>query len=147
MGKIKKIVIILLIMMLLLRLNVNSFADEIEEETDFVWLQEQILEASANITTEPILNSRHVVAFDRNSKTILYAKSENERVPMASTTKIMTAIVLIENLGVNNGLSLNSEVEVCKQAGAVGGSRLGLKTGDKIIINDLLYGLMLCSRK
>ena len=66
---------------------------------------------------------------------------------MASTTKIMTAIVLLENLGINNNLTLDSEIEVCKQAGAIGGSRLGLKTGDKVTVNDLLYGLMLCSRK
>ena len=57
----------------------------------------------------------------------------------------MTSLVLLENLGVNNDLTLNSQIEVCKQAGAIGGSRLGLKAGDKITINDLLYGLMLCS--
>ena len=65
---------------------------------------------------------------------------------MASTTKIMTAIVLIENLGRNNEFTLDSEIEVCKQAASIGGSRLGLKTGDKVTIRDLLYGLMLCSR-
>ena len=64
---------------------------------------------------------------------------------MASTTKIMTAIVLLENLEVNNNLTLETKVEVCKQAASIGGSRLGLKIGDKVTINDLLYGLMLCS--
>ena len=56
--------------------------------------------------------------------------------------KIMTAIVFVEN-----NKNLNEEVEVCKQAANIGGSRLGLKTGDKITKEDLLYGLMLCSRK
>jgi D-alanyl-D-alanine carboxypeptidase (penicillin-binding protein 5/6) len=41
--------------------------------------------------------------------------------------------------------SLNETVEVSKKAASTGGSRLGLKTGDKITVNDLLYGLMLCS--
>jgi len=134
-------------LIILLILQVCVFAYEIEEETDFVWLKEEIANASASASAEPILNSRHVVSFDRTSKTVLLGKNENEKVPMASTTKIMTAIVLIENLGKNNGLTLNSEIEVCKQAASIGGSRLGLKTGDKITINDLLYGLMLCSRK
>jgi D-alanyl-D-alanine carboxypeptidase len=58
----------------------------------------------------------------------------------------MTAIVLIENMKKSN-LSLNTEIEVCKQAADIGGSRLGLKSGDKISLNDLLYGLMLCSRQ
>lgn len=148
MNSFKKFTIIIIIFNILFSyLQTSVFAYEIEEETDFVWLQEEIANASAEVSAEPTLNSRYVVAFDRNSKTILYGKNENKQVPMASTTKIMTAIVLMENLGINNELTLDSEVEVCKQAAGIGGSRLGLKTGDKITINDLLYGLMLCSRK
>ncbi|MDO5555995.1 MAG: serine hydrolase [Clostridia bacterium] len=139
---------ILLIIILIMVINFNIVkADEIDEEMDYIWLQEEILNASANSSNEPVINSRHVVVLDRASKAVLFGKDENKKVPMASTTKIMTAIILLENLKVNNELNLNKEVEVCKQAANVGGSRLGLKTGDKITINDLLYGLMLCSRK
>lgn len=139
--------ILLIILSILLSLQINTFAYEVEEETDYIWLQEEIKSVSTNPSSEPDLNSRYVVAFDRSSKSILYGKNENQRVPMASTTKIMTAIVLLENLGVNNNLTLETQVEVCKEAGIIGGSKLGLKTGDKITVNDLLYGLMLCSRK
>lgn len=143
--KIFKRILVSCFLIILISCQINIFAYEIEEETDYIWLQEEIASASANATSEPSLNSRYAIAIDRDSKAILYAKNENQKVPMASTTKIMTAIVLVENLGVNNNLTLNSEIEVCKQAGVIGGSRLGLKTGDKITINDLLYGLMLCS--
>ena len=147
MNNIKKYAkIIAVILIIVFILQVCVFAYEIEEETDFVWLQAEIANASADVLAEPTLDARYVVAFDRGSKTILFGKNENKQVPMASTTKIMTAIVLMENLGINNKLTLDSEVEVCKQAASIGGSRLGLKTGDKITINDLLYGLMLCSR-
>ena len=144
MRNIKKIIIILFISILLFT-QTNILAYEVEEQTDYVWMQNEIQNTASNPTNEPKLNSRYAVVLDRNSKAILYAKNENKRVPMASTTKIMTAIVLLENLGVNNDLTLNSQIEACKQAGAIGGSRLGLKAGDKITINDLLYGLMLCS--
>lgn len=70
---------------------------------------------------------------------ILYGKNEKNKVKMASTTKIMTATVVLEHT------SLDKTVEVSKKAAGTGGSRLGLKTGDKITIRDLLYGLMLCS--
>lgn len=130
---------------IILSVPINIFAYEIEEDTDYVWLQEEITNVSTDSISEPSLNSRYAIVIDRDSKAILFGKNENQKVPMASTTKIMTAIVLLENLGVNNSLTLNSEVEVCKQAGAIGGSRLGLKTGDKVSVNDLLYGLMLCS--
>lgn len=143
----RKVFIVILTTLVIILTNFSIvFADEIDEETDYVWLQQQIINASANSEKELAFNSRYIAAFDRTSKTLIFGKNENQRVPMASTTKIMTAIVLIENLGINNNLKLDTQVEVCKQAGAVGGSRLGLKTGDKITINDLLYGLMLCSR-
>ena len=58
---------------------------------------------------------------------------------MASTTKIMTAIIVIENS------TLTQTVSVCKKAAGTGGSRLGLKENDSITILDLLYGLLLCS--
>ena len=144
MKNIKKVILII-ILNILLTLQTNIFAYEIEEETDYIWLQQEIENVSANPISEPNLNSRYAIVLDRNSKAILFAKNENQRVPMASTTKMMTAIVLLENLGVNNNLTLDTQVEVCKEAGTIGGSRLGLKTGDKITVNNLLYGLMLCS--
>ena len=88
---------------------------------------------------EPETNSRSCVVIDRNTNTILYGKNENTQRKMASTTKIMTATIIIENC------NLDETIEVSKKAAGTGGSRLGLKTGDKITIRDLLYGLMLCS--
>ena len=73
------------------------------------------------------------------TNTILYGKNENQKRKMASTTKIMTATIIIENC------NLDETIEVSKKASGTGGSRLGLKTGDKITIRDLLYGLMLRS--
>ena len=58
---------------------------------------------------------------------------------MASTTKIMTATIIIEKC------NLTDTIEISKKAAGTGGSRLGLKTGDKITVLDLLYGLMLRS--
>lgn len=141
----KLFIIVLNIVLMTYILSFKSFAFEIEEETDYIWLQEEISSTSSNATTEPNLNSRYAIVLDRNSKAVLYEKNSNERVPMASTTKIMTAIVLLESLEKDNNLTLESKIEVCKEAGAIGGSRLGLKTGDKVSVNDLLYGLMLCS--
>ena len=58
---------------------------------------------------------------------------------MASTTKIMTAIIVLENT------NLKDVVTVDSKSASIGGSRLGLKKNDKITVNDLLYGLMLRS--
>lgn len=61
---------------------------------------------------------------------------------MASTTKILTGLVVIENTS-----NLNEKTKVSTKAAGTGGSRLGLHKEDEITVNDLLYGLLLCSRK
>ena len=132
--------IIIISIIIIINLNIISYGFEQEEDTDYIWLEEEISSASANVVNEPKLNSKCAVVFDRTSKTVLFGKNENKRVPMASTTKIMTAIVMLENIS-----NLNEKNVVCKQAACIGGSTLGLKTGDEITYNDLLYGLMLCS--
>ena len=90
----------------------------------------------------PNINARHAVVLERDTGMILFGKKENERCKMASTTKIMTAIIVLEN--VNN---LDEKVVVSEKSARTGGSRLGLSTNDEISVNDLLYGLMMVSRK
>ena len=113
--------------------------EENEEEMNQEQIQNQIMEASTQVEKQPIMNARAGVIYDRTSGTVLWGKQENTRRAMASTTKIMTCLVVLEKA---NGTDV---VEVSKKAAATGGSRLGLKTGDKITVNDLLYGLMLRS--
>lgn len=137
--KVKKILIILLL--LIVNLNVTSFAYEEDPDAwDYIWLDEALEEAHKS--EEPSILSRYAVIYDRTSGRVLWGKNENTPVPMASTTKIMTAIVMLEQIGTDG---LMEEVIVDKQAANTVGSRLGLHTGDKITYNDLLYGLMLCS--
>lgn len=72
---------------------------------------------------------------------VLYEKNGYSKRAMASTTKIMSSLVVLENA------NLTDVVEISKKAGGTGGSRLGLKSNDKVTVNDLLYGLMLRSRE
>ena len=133
----KKKIAIMLIFILIMVLPFQILAQD-DEETDYIWLKQEI-EIAQNIK-EPVIYSKSAVIYDRGSKTILYGKNEHERLPMASTTKIMTAIILVENVR-----DLSKEIEVVKEAAMVGGSSLELKTGDKITYEGLLYGLLLCS--
>lgn len=100
---------------------------------------DSLVEVSSDITEVPNINSRAAIVYDRISGSILFGKNENEKRKMASTTKIMTAIIVLENS------NLDDIVTVSSKAAGTGGSRLGLKTNDKISVRDLLYGLMLCS--
>ena len=116
-----------------------SFADDFFEYniSDSSLLEVFSQDADKNI---PSINARHAVVLDRNSGTVLYGKNENEQCKMASTTKILTAIVVIEN-----SPDLSAIVTVSSKAAHTGGSRLGLSTDDKISVYDLLYGLLMVS--
>ncbi|MBQ2938282.1 MAG: D-alanyl-D-alanine carboxypeptidase [Clostridia bacterium] len=139
---IKKIFILInLFLSIILQLTPTSICDDIEDNNT-IDVTNEIISSSTTSQSEiktPETNSRSCVVIDRNSNTVLYGKNENSKRKMASTTKIMTAIIIIENY------NLDETIEVSKKAAGTGGSRLGLKTGDKITIRDLLYGLMLCS--
>lgn len=118
----------------------NVYANnEDNEQIDVTNIENEVIQTSSDISKKPNLNSRSAIVIDRTTKTILYGKKETEKRKMASTTKIMTAIVVLENS------NLSDTTYVSKKAAGTGGSRLGLKIDDKITINDLLYGLMLCS--
>lgn len=135
---IKKLIILFNIIFVISNLGNITFSDEIIEED----IQEQdilnIVETSA--TSEEIkINSRIAVVYDRATGNVIWGKDENKRTAMASTTKIMTAIVTVENA------NLDDIVTVSEKAAGTGGSRLGLKKDDKISLRDLLYGLMLRS--
>lgn len=99
----------------------------------------EIISTNANASEDPKINSKSAIVLERSTKSILFSKEENQVRKMASTTKIMTAIVVIENA------NLYDTVTISKKAATTGGSRLGIKEGDKITICDLLYGLLLKS--
>lgn len=79
------------------------------------------------------------VLLDKITGEVLYEKNANERLSIASTTKIMTAIVVLENA------DLSALHTVSYSEANTEGSALGIKKGDIISVNNLLYALMLVS--
>ena len=132
----KKIFYSILIFLLIL-LNFSTVcADDVDNEVDF---EDTIEVTASNVSELPKTNSRRYIVYDRISKSMIIGKNEDIKSAMASTTKIMTTIVILEKA------DLNETVTVSAKAGGTGGSRLGLKRGDKASVRDLLYGLMLRS--
>ena len=84
-------------------------------------------------------SARSAVLYQPKIDAFLYSKNADERLPMASTTKIMTALVAIEN-------SYPSDVVVIDDAAiGVEGSSAYLKSGDILTMDELLYALLLQS--
>ena len=86
------------------------------------------------------------VLLDAETGKILYTKNENDKIAPASTTKVMTAVVLLE-LEEQGKLSLKDTVTVGKEIEGKNaqGSQMGLHVGDELTFEDVLYGMMLRS--
>ena len=77
---------------------------------------------------------------ETSSGRVLYSKNKDKKLPMASTTKIMTAITAIENCD-----DLDEKFEISPKAVGIEGTSLYLRKGDVFSTRDLLYALMLIS--
>jgi D-alanyl-D-alanine carboxypeptidase (penicillin-binding protein 5/6) len=84
-------------------------------------------------------SARAAVIMDVNSGRILYSKNMDEKLAMASTTKIMTTLVAIESGRLDDMLT------VSRKASLTEGSSIYLKEGEKHKVSDLLYAIMLRS--
>ena len=114
----------------------NVFADDYQEEEPFTEVFSSVECISPAV---PKVDAGAAIVMDVKSGRVLYEKNAYTRRAIASTTKIMTAILAIENG------SLDDEVIVSKRAASVWGSKIHLKTGQVLKLEELLYGLMLNS--
>jgi len=88
---------------------------------------------------EPVLDAQGVIVLDIPSSKILYKKGDDERFSLASLTKIMTAIVVLENY------QLDDVISVPQEATNIIGSKIMLVPDEKLTVEKLLYGLLLYS--
>ena len=84
--------------------------------------------------------AKGMVVIEGNTNTILYSNNCDMQLPMASTTKIMTALICIENCD-----NLDEIIVVSDNSVGIEGTSIYLKYNEEIAIIDLLYGLMLAS--
>jgi len=92
------------------------------------------LRASA---AEPSLSAESAILIEAESGNVIYEKNADARLPMASTTKIMTALVAIETT------PLNKVVRVSAEAAGIEGSSVHLIEGEELTMGELLSAMML----
>lgn len=101
----------------------------------FIYLPINDITANAEYTS-----AKAMCVLDKDSKRILYAKNEHAKLPMASTTKVVTAITVLSNCQ-----DLNEYIQVADTSIGVEGTSIYLRHGEMMQVKDLLYGLMLRS--
>ncbi|MBR3300262.1 MAG: D-alanyl-D-alanine carboxypeptidase [Clostridia bacterium] len=85
------------------------------------------------------ISAKAAVLISSDTGEVLYSRNCDQRLPMASTTKIMTALVVLEKGGLDRIVTVTGEMI------RVEGTSMGLSSGDTLTVRDLLYGMMLVS--
>jgi D-alanyl-D-alanine carboxypeptidase len=91
------------------------------------------------LTADMNISAHHAVLYEPTTGTILYEKNSSERAPMASTTKIMTALVALK-YG-----DLDQKITIPEEACGIEGSSIYMQPGEILTLKDLLYALLLQS--
>ena len=141
MMQFKKVGITLSLFLIIFQLLSNcAYAQCFEDEDDneLAILEDDEIDDvdMSNILNNIKVSARNAIALDSKTKQVLFEQNADEIVPMASTTKILTALVAI-----THG-DLDREVTISKNAASIRGSKVGYVAGEKIRLRELLYGLM-----
>jgi len=115
-----------------------AYADDISEEVPASSIFEDLSVETYN-SGDLSINARSAIVMDFESGRVLFEKNAYQKRPMASTTKVMTAIVALENG------NLDDIVTVSRNAASIHGSLMHLRAGEELTLRELLYGLLLCS--
>jgi D-alanyl-D-alanine carboxypeptidase (penicillin-binding protein 5/6) len=126
----KKSVVMVSIIFTLLLGNISVFAEE-EENNE----QEQL-----NLASE----AETAILMERDTGEVLFDKNADEKLPPASMTKVMTLLLIMEELE-NGNLSYDETVRVSERAASMGGSQIFLEEGEEMTVNDLLKGIAIAS--
>lgn len=89
-------------------------------------------------------NAESVILIENSTGEVLYENNADQRLPIASVTKVMTMLIIMEEID-NGNLSLDDMVSVSENAMSYGGSTMFLEAGEQLSVNDMLKGIAVAS--
>lgn len=92
----------------------------------------------------PELKAKSLILMEAGTGQILYEKNPDERLPIASVTKVMTMLLTMEAID-SGKISENDTVTASERAKSMGGSTMFLETGEQISVHDILKGIAVAS--
>ncbi|MBI4970848.1 MAG: peptidoglycan-binding protein [Candidatus Omnitrophica bacterium] len=96
-------------------------------------------QAEAAIGIEPYVSARSLVVYDSAQSRILCGKNSNLRRPLASTTKVMTAMVVLDNMDLDDVITVHTETSYVPR------TKIYVRPGERFRVRDLLKALLISS--
>ncbi len=98
--------------------------------------------AEASFTTNA--NYKSAVLIEKNSKQVLFENASDEKLPIASVTKLMTILITLEKIE-EGSISLDDKVTVSANASGMGGSQIFLDADNEYVLGELLKSVIVAS--
>lgn len=117
---------------LFILLNTVVFADVNHNKEHFI------------IRQKPTLSTTHYTLYDPDTDTVLAGMNENDQVPIASLTKLMSMYVVSDTIG-KGFINVNEKIKISHKASKIGGSRMFINEGSLVSINELIDGAIISS--
>ncbi|SES81779.1 D-Ala-D-Ala carboxypeptidase DacF. Serine peptidase. MEROPS family S11 [Oceanobacillus limi] len=127
----KYVLMIMVILLAMSGMNVTVFAEENNSEET---------EDSLDLASD----AKSAILIERDTGKVLYDKNASEQLPPASMTKIMTLLLIMEEIEKGN-LKKDEMVRISENAASMGGSQIFLEAGEEMSVNDLLKGIAIAS--
>lgn len=118
--------------------SLSNFVFSFINKANLSFLKPEITQENYNDDNLSLLASS-AISYDMTEKRLLYAKNSREHLPMASLTKIMTAVIALESQ------PISQIIQISNRAATIGENSMGLTNGEIMTLEELLYGLMLPS--
>lgn len=99
-------------------------------------------EAKAAAVAKPTVSAQGAILYDATNDIVLFEKNADTQFPPASITKVLTALLVLENAKMDETVTFSKTAVTYLESGAV---TLSMQEGDKVSVKDCLYGLMLKS--
>lgn len=115
-----------------------------KEELLQTHIKSQSIQTYAVHTPEPRIEAKSAVLIDGSTGQIIYKKNENESLPPASMSKMMTAYILLENIK-KGKIHWEDSVTISQKAEKTEGAKISIHQGDILTIKDLYYALLIQS--
>ena len=116
-------------------------AGEKEENID---IKEEKFQNEENTGLNLASNAKSAIMLEASTGKIIYQKNSDEQLPMASMTKMMTLLLIMENID-NGNLKWDEKVTTSSHAASMGGSQIFLEVGEQMTVEDLVKGICIGS--
>ena len=97
-----------------------------------------------NDNTNLAENAKSAIMIEATTGKIIFEKNSHEKLPMASMTKMMTLLLIMENIE-NGNLKWEEKITTSEYASSMGGSQIFLEPGEEMTVEDLVKGICIAS--